>query len=94
MCQVGSTAFILRSRDRDDLHPFALTVFLVDGDGELQQIQAIVSSPDDGEVNHTLQVMYAAIKRSVLGVDEVVEQVFADLDSLDVLDDSPPLEDE
>lgn len=81
---VQKTFYILESVDRDDLHPFRLTVLLRrQSDAEFEEIQGIATAEDTPELNSLLASLYGHVKRDVFGVDEVVSTLFSELEELD-----------
>lgn len=73
--------YAISSRDQDDLHPYELEIWsFVEGDqGRLLQETL---SPDVNGLGDIVGELYALVKRSVLGVDEVAQDLFDELDEL------------
>lgn len=79
----GSSVFDLASVDADDMHPFSLLVRR--GDelvGEIESVN-VEQEPAGRMLNHNLQVLYHAARRSAAGIGNALDDILRDLDSLD-----------
>lgn len=82
---LGDTAFVVRSVDKDDAFPFAVSVFRRNSDekSKFSLLQRVSTDDARTELNELIPDLYWDVKRGVLGVEEVVASVFADLDRAD-----------
>lgn len=88
----GNSAFLISSRDQDDMDPYELHVW--NGDTELGSIE---TEPHSGakqrHINTLLRALYRVAKRQALSLDVAVSSVLEDLRKADPeeLPPEPPL---
>jgi hypothetical protein len=80
---VGRTYFSISSRDSDDLAPHTLGIFRAESDGEMTRLQEEFSNNLSASVASELADLYALVKRRVLKLDTLAEEILGSLDQLE-----------
>ena len=75
----GRFAYTITSRDEDDFAPYDIRVF----DKNLKDSRAFETFGTDEffELNEEIQQIYVLVKRKILGLDTVVDDLFGELNS-------------
>lgn len=74
--------FVVRSSDRDDFAPHELDIFALQGE-KPRKLQVIATDSQNPDISEYLAEIYAAVKRRVLRLDHMVDDLFGALDELD-----------
>ncbi len=86
-----TTTYRLLSRDSDDYAPYRLIILRRGEDRQFTVLQTVISSDlEDSTSEEDFYNLYKFVKRSVLGLDAVADDVLRELEELDTQDPPSP----
>ncbi|WP_104525743.1 hypothetical protein [Blastococcus atacamensis] len=78
----GKFGFLIKSRDEDDFNPYILEIHAREGsDLPYKKLQEVSTADTDGWFGE-LEPLYSMVKRRVLNIDEIANDLFSELDHL------------
>jgi hypothetical protein len=88
---VGRFAYSIKSRDADDLAPYVFSLYQMQSEDSEDKLNLLENweTKEFATTNPALEILYREVARVVLGLDNVLNDMFVDLASVDGLGPDP-----